>query len=73
MTPIPPKTQSLDSMSVRLYGDTAVVTGFATADWISPAGVERKSFNWVNVWVQGKNGWQVVYSQSTIVLSDMDC
>jgi len=73
VTNAPPKTQSIDSMSVTLYGDTAVVTGIATAEWVSPARIEMKSFRWVNVWHLGENGWQVVYSQSTLVMSDMDC
>ncbi len=57
---IPPKTQTIDSMSVRLYEDTAVVTGLATGEWLSPAGAEKKSFRWVNVWVRGTSGWRTV-------------
>ena len=73
MTTIPPKAQLIDSMSVKLYGDTAVVTGLATAHWVSPAGAKTSSVNWVNVWVRGENGWQVVHSQVTNVPSDTDC
>ncbi len=67
---IPPKSQTIDSMSVRLYEGTAVVTGIASAEWLSPAGAESKTFRWVNVWVHGKSGWQVVYSQSTTMAID---
>ena len=70
VTVIPPKTQTIDSMSVKLYGDTAVVTGLATAEWLSPEGAGTKSFRWVNVWVHGMNGWRIVFGQSTIVALD---
>lgn len=67
---IPLKTQTIDSMSVKLYGDAAVVTGLATSEWLSPEGAGTKSFRWVNVWIHGKSGWQVVNSHSTIVALD---
>jgi len=69
VTTIPPKTQTIDSMSMRLYGDTAIVTGLVTADLLSPEGAETKTFRRVNVWVRGANGWQIVY-QSTVVVFD---
>ena len=61
---IPPKAQTIDSMSVKLHGKTAVVTGVATSEWVSPAGARTDSFRWVNVWVRGDDGWQVLYSQT---------
>lgn len=67
MTTSPPKSQTLDSISVKIYGDTAVVTGLATAEMLSPAGAWSDTIRRVNVWVHGENGWQVVYIQSTKV------
>lgn len=69
-----PKSQTHDSISVKLYGDTAVVTGLTTTEWPSPASMSTERSRWVNVWVNGENGWQVVYIQSTWVKrSDDDC
>jgi hypothetical protein len=71
---VSPNTQTIDSMTVKLYGETAVVTGISTASWLSPKGFESKSFRWVNVWVQDESGWHVVYNQSTVVVNDsMEC
>jgi len=67
MSSIPPRTQTIDSMSVKLHGDTAVVSGVETAEWLNPAGMRSNSYSWVNVWVHGENGWQVVFSQSVNV------
>ncbi len=64
---IPPKTQTIDSMDVRLHGDTAVVTGLATAGWATPAGAGTRTFRWVNVWIRGDEGWRAVYGQTTDV------
>ena len=73
VTNAPPKRQTLDSISIKLYGNTAVVTGLATAEWVSPAGAWADSLRRVHVWVNGENGWQVVYLQSTVVLSGDGC
>lgn len=67
MTTIPPKAQTLEAMSVKVYGDTAIVTGLADAVWVSPAGAGSDRFRWVNVWFHGDNGWQIVYIQTTKV------
>lgn len=61
----PPKSHTLDSISVKLYGDTAVVTGLSTTEWPSPANRSMDKSRWVNVWAHGEHGWQVVYIQST--------
>lgn len=63
----PPKSQAHDSISVKLYGDSAVVTGLSTTEWPSPANMSIEKSRWVNVWVHGEHGWQVVYIQSTRV------
>ena len=67
LTNAPPKMQTLDSISVTIYGNTAVVTGLANAEWVSPAGAWSDTLRRVHVWVHGENGWQVVFLQSTVV------
>jgi ketosteroid isomerase-like protein len=53
-------------MEVRIYGDTAIVTG--SDDEVSAVG--RKSsaghYSWTDVWVRRGGRWQAVSSQMTI-------
>jgi Domain of unknown function (DUF4440) len=50
---------------VQFYGNTAVITGQAKIE-VSVAGTPRLLNNrFVNVWVKGTNGWQMVVWQST--------
>ncbi len=64
---IPPKTSTIDELSVRVSGDTAYATGLTTMSWLSPAGAETRIVRWVHVWEHGEDGWRVVYGQSTTV------
>lgn len=51
---------------VRLYGDTAVVTGLLLAKVRDGRTAERR---FVNVWVKRNGRWQLVVHQSTPVVS----
>jgi ketosteroid isomerase-like protein len=73
MTNRPPKAQTLDSMSVKLYGDTAVVTMVATAEMLSPAGAWSDTIRRVNVWILAEGEWKIVSTQSTILPSADGC
>ena len=46
---------------VRLFGDTAVVSGQARID----LGTRTLNARYTDVWVKGKDGWQIVAWQST--------
>lgn len=70
---LPPKARTIDEMSVRLYGDTAVVTGLTTVEWLSPEGAGKETSRWVNVWVRGERGWRVVHGESILVMTDAGC
>jgi hypothetical protein len=62
-----PDKQTVDTWGAQIYGDTAIVTGIATATRKSttPKDSYVVKFRWVNVWVKRNGAWQVVYNQST--------
>jgi ketosteroid isomerase-like protein len=54
-----------ESMDVRIYGKTAVVTGTAQIATSQKGGEVRPAhLRFVHVWVLGKGGWQLVAHQS---------
>lgn len=59
-------TFKTDDMSVRVYGDTAVVTGRSTPTGTNSRGrpIEGK-YRYLRVWVQRNDAWQVVAFQGT--------
>ena len=59
-----------DDMKVRVYGDTAVVTGLATrAGTYQGTPFSNRRSLWTDVFVRRGGQWQVVASQSTLVPS----
>jgi ketosteroid isomerase-like protein len=56
----------LDDMRVRVYGDTAVVTGRSTAKEVSEGKDISTQFRWTDMWVKDYAGrWQCVASHSS--------
>jgi hypothetical protein len=62
-----PDKQTVDTWDAQICGDTAIVTGLATATQNNTAAKDSYvvRFRWVNVWVKRNDHWQVVYNQST--------
>ena len=62
----PPLTSSVDHLAVRLYGDTAIVTGRtkATASGATPVTV---TLRFTDVFVRRDGGWIAVASHATRV------
>lgn len=54
-----------DEIRVRRYGDTAVVTGCASANGHGPAGAIRGVFRYTRVYVKRTTGWRIVLFQGT--------
>jgi len=56
-----------DGVSIRAYGDTAVVHGHAQVE--AEIDGERRSLDnmFVNVWVRRPDGWQMVHWASTAI------
>ena len=53
----------VDMMRVRIYGDTAVVTGRTTVKSNSFSGQSM----WTDTWVRRNGAWQCVASQGTVI------
>ena len=50
---------------IRLFGDSAVVSGQARIELLSPTGTRVLNARYTDVWVKGSQGWQMVAWQST--------
>lgn len=54
----------IKSLGIRVYCDTAVVTGLAEATGKDANGTLRQAqFRWLNVWYQADGDWRLVASQ----------
>jgi ketosteroid isomerase-like protein len=54
-----------EEVSIRVYGDTAVVTGIQHID-VNLKGEDRKvDIRYLHVWVNGPGGWKLVARQAT--------
>jgi ketosteroid isomerase-like protein len=59
------KKASREDVSIRVYGDTAVVTGIQHVD-VNLKGEDRKvDIRYLHVWVNGPVGWRLVARQAT--------
>jgi ketosteroid isomerase-like protein len=57
---------SVDDLQVRIYGETAVVTGLLKPSWRESDGtVASGRFRFLRVWVKRDERWQAVAFQST--------
>jgi ketosteroid isomerase-like protein len=54
-----------DDMSVRVYGDTAIVTGRSTAKGTDQHGTMDDQRRWTRVLVRSDGRWQFVHFQAT--------
>jgi ketosteroid isomerase-like protein len=55
----------VEGMNIRVYGDTAVVTGIQHID-VNLKGEDRKiDLRYLHVWVKGPSGWKLVARQAT--------
>jgi ketosteroid isomerase-like protein len=55
----------VEGMTIRVYGDTAVVTGMQHID-VNLKGEDRKvDLRYLHVWVKGSGGWKLVARQAT--------
>ncbi len=55
----------VEGMNIRVYGDTAVVTGIQHID-VNLKGEDRKiDLRYLHVWVKGPGGWKLVARQAT--------
>ncbi len=60
----------VDDQQVRVYGDTAVVTGRATfTSAESPKPDSRRSARYTRVWVRQGGTWQLVAEQLTLIVA----
>jgi ketosteroid isomerase-like protein len=56
----------IDDQKIRIYGDTAVVTGLAKPSWREKDGSSASGqFRFLRVWVKRDERWQAVAFQST--------
>jgi len=62
------KSLKLEQMRVRLYAQTAVVTGRTTLRSTYQGENHSGQFRWTDVWVRRHEKWQCVSSQMTRVL-----
>ena len=54
-----------EDVTIRVYGDTAVVTGVQHID-VNLKGEDRKvNLRYLHVWVNGPGGWKLVARQAT--------
>ena len=54
-----------EDVTIRVYGDTAVVTGVQHID-VNLKGEDRKvDLRYLHVWVKGSGGWKLVARQAT--------
>jgi len=60
------KSNKIDSVTVRFFGDTAVAHGSET--WEKQSG-QRGQFVWIDTWVRRKGIWQIVAAEDLIVLA----
>jgi len=59
------KKAAREDVSIRVYGDTAVVTGIQHVD-VNLKGEDRKvDIRYLHVWVNGPGGWRLVARQAT--------
>lgn len=56
-----------DDLKLRLYGETAVVSGIADAAWREKAETNSGRFRFTRVWVRSDGRWQIVAFHSTAV------
>ncbi len=55
----------VEGVNIRVYGDTAVVTGIQHID-VNLKGEDRKiDLRYLHVWVKGPGGWKLVARQAT--------
>ena len=52
---------------IQVHGDCAVVTGQVRIDIVVQGTAKIMNSRYTNVWVKGKNGWQMVAWQSTLI------
>jgi len=63
----------VDNRQIRIYGDTAVVTGLAKPSWREDDGsLASGTFRLLRVWVKRGGRWQAVAFQSTRVSEKKD-
>ncbi len=55
----------IENLKVRLYGDVAVVTGLAKAEWKENDEVESGRYQIIRVWAKRDGQWKAVAFQST--------
>lgn len=54
-----------EEVTIRVYGDTAVVTGIQHVD-VTLKGEDRKvDIRYLHVWINGSGGWKLVARQAT--------
>lgn len=55
-----------EDVHIRIFGDTAVVTGLSDAKWRETDGqAQSGQYRFLRVWVRRDEGWQAVSFQST--------
>jgi len=60
------RSNKLDSVTIRFFGDTAVAHGSET--WERQNG-QRGQFVWIDTWIRRKGVWQIVAAEDLIVLA----
>ena len=50
---------------IRVYGDSAVVTGQVRIEVVIDGAAKTLNSRYIDVWVKGAKGWQMVAWQST--------
>lgn len=55
----------IENLKVRLYGDVALVTGLAKAEWKENDEVESGRYQIIRVWAKRDGQWKAVAFQST--------
>jgi ketosteroid isomerase-like protein len=58
-----------DDIEVRVFGDTAILTGRSTAKGTDQNGAMVEERRWTRVLVRGDGGWQFVHFQATPIAS----
>jgi len=56
-----------DEVKVRVYGDTAVVTGLTTQKWMSEGKEGSEKFRWTDTWVKLAGRWQCVADHISMI------
>lgn len=57
-------------LKIRIYGDTAVVTGLSDAKWRDEGEERRGRYRFIRVWIRRDGQWKAVAFQSTTAGSD---